>query len=99
MTKDPSPHSSPQKGAEQTNAPDREKEVPKEVALEMTKPLDAPKDSSKGRVVSQSHELVLTTFPIPAKEDPKGKGLASSVAATTQLAKTPKGKLVIKMKP
>jgi len=65
----------------------------------MTKPSDAPKDSSKGGVLSQSHELVLATFPIPAKEDPKVKGPASLIAATTQPAKTPKDKLVIKMKP
>ena len=81
-TKDPPLPSNPPKGAKQTGAPKREKEVPEEVASEMTKPLDAPKDSSKGRVVSQSHELVLATFPILAKEEPKGKGPASSATAT-----------------
>ena len=50
-------------------------------------------------MISQSHELVLATFPILAKEEPKGNGLASLVAVTVQPAKTPKDKLVIKMKP
>ena len=63
----------------------------------MTKPSDAPKDFSKGGVASQSHKLVLATFPIPAKEEPKGKGPASLVAATIQPAKTPEDKLVIKI--
>ena len=40
----------------------------------MTKPSDAPKDSSKEGAVSQNLELVLATLPIPAKEDPMGKG-------------------------
>ena len=78
----------------------KEKENPKEVSPKILKPSTAPKDSSKGGVVSQSHELVSATFPIPAKEELKGKGPASSVATTTaQPAKTPKDKLVIKMKP
>ena len=49
----------------------------------MTKPSDMPKDSSKEGVGSQNIELVLATLPIPAKEDPKGKGPTSSAAATT----------------
>ena len=44
-------------------------------------------------------EIVLVALPIPTKEDLKGKGLASSMAASTQPGKTPKDKLVIKMKP
>ena len=71
LTKDPPPPSCPQKGVEQTSALDKEKEGPKEVASEITKPLDAPKDSSKGGVVSQSHKLVLETFPIPPRKNPK----------------------------
>ena len=47
-TKDPPPPGSPPKGAEQTDAPEKEKEVPKEVASEPTKPSSAPKVSSKG---------------------------------------------------
>ena len=77
----------------------KEKENPKEVSPEILKPSTAPKDSSKGGVVSQSHELVSATFPIPAKEELKGKGPTSSAATTAQPAKTPKDKLVIKMNP
>ena len=44
-------------------------------------------------------KIILATLPIPTKEDPKGKGLASSMAAITQPSMTPKDKLVIKMKP
>ena len=87
------------KGVEQTSTTVKEKENPKEVSPEILKTSIAPKDSSKGGVVSQSHELVSTTFPIPAKEELKGKGPASSAATTAQPAKTPKDKLVIKMKP
>ena len=82
-SKDPLHSSSPQEVVEQADSTDKEKEVSKEVAPEMTKPSDVPKDSSKERVDSQNIELVLATLPIPAKEDPKGKGLTSSVAATT----------------
>jgi len=64
----------------------------------MTKPSNAPKDTSKDGVASQSLELILETLPILAKEDPKSKKVASSIAATTQPAKTPKEKLVIKKK-
>ena len=42
-TKDPPPPNSPQKRAEQTCAPNKKKEVPKEVALKMTKPSNAPR--------------------------------------------------------
>ena len=46
-------------------------------------------------------ELVLATFTIPPKEDPKEKVEVSTTAANTQLPKDPKDtkdKLVIKMK-
>ena len=46
LTKDPPPPSSPHKGAEQIGASNKEKEVPKEVTPKMTKPSNAPKDSS-----------------------------------------------------
>ena len=65
----------------------------------MTKPWNAPKDSSKERMGTQNLELVLATLPIPTKEDPKGKSSRSSAIATSQLTKTSKDKLVIKMKP
>jgi len=100
LAKDLPPPNSPLKGAEQAGIVEKEKEKPKEVALETTKPSAAPKDSSEGGVVSQSHEMVLATLPIPAKEESKGKGLTSSAAVTVQPTKTPaKDKLVIKMKP
>ena len=43
-------------------------------------------------------ELVLATFTIPSKEDPKEKVEVSTTAASTQLPKDLKDKLVIKMK-
>ena len=43
-------------------------------------------------------ELVLVTFTIPLKEDPKEKAEVSTTTANTQLPKNPKDKLVIKMK-
>ena len=64
----------------------------------MAKSLDMPKDTSKDRVASQGYELVLATLLIPTKEDPKGKEVISSTTANTQPAKTPKDKLVIKIK-
>ena len=100
LAKDLPPPNSPLKGAEQAGTAEKEKENPIELALETTKTLVTPKDSSKGGVVSQSHVLVLATFPIPAKEESKGKGPASLVATIGQPTKTSaKDKLVIKMKP
>lgn len=58
----------------------KEKETTKEVAPKATKLPLAPKDSSKEKGVSQSQELVPMTLLFTAKEDPKGKGSASSVA-------------------
>ena len=84
---------------EQADQADKAKEVPKEVCAEITKPSNIPKDSSKEGMGSQNMELVLATFPIPAKEDPKGKDMAPSAVVTTQPIKTSKEKLVIKMKP
>ena len=43
-------------------------------------------------------ELVLATLTIPPKEDPKEKDEVSTTAASTQLPKDLKDKLVIKMK-
>ena len=99
LSKDPLHSNSPQEVAEQAGPADKEKEVFKEVTLEMTKPSNTPKDSSKEGVGSQNIELVLVTLPIPTKEDPKGKSSRSSKTATSQPTKTPKDKLVIKMKP
>ena len=97
--KDLPPPNSPPKGAEQAGTAEKEKENLKEVAPEITKPPTTPKDSFEGKVVSQSHELVLATFLIPAKEESKGKGPTSSATTTTQSTKTPaKDNIVIKMK-
>ena len=67
----------------------KEKEMDKEVALEVTKPPAVPKDSLKEKRTSQSREMVLATFPIPAKDGSKGKGSASSVDALEKSAKAP----------
>ena len=100
LAKDLPPPNGPPKGAEQAGIAEKEKEKPKEVTPETTKPSAAPKDSSEEGVVSQSHEMVLATIPIPTKEESKGKGPTSSAAVTAQPTKTPtKDKLVIKMKP
>ena len=76
------------KEAEQTRATEKEKGTSKGVVLETTKPSAAPKDISKGREALHNLEIVLATIPIPTKEDPKGKGLASNV---TEAAKPIKG--------
>ena len=98
LSKDPLQSHSPKEVAEQADQTNKVKEFPKELVVEITKPSDIPKYSSKEGVGSQNMELVLATFPIPAKEDPKGKDTAPSTAATTQPTKTPKDKIVIKMK-
>ena len=49
-----------------------------------TKPPTTPKDSYKGKETSQSLEIVLTTLPMLAKEDPKGKGPTSTAAKTAK---------------
>ena len=74
-------------------------EVTKEVANDAILPPVDPKDPSKEKEAPHNMETVLATLPIPTKEDPKGKGLTSSTTAITQPSKTPKEKLVIKMKP
>lgn len=81
----PSPNS-PSKEVEQAGKVEKEKEITKEVALKANKPPTVPKDSSKKKV-SQSQEIVLATFPIPTKEDSKGKGLTFSAAATAKPTK------------
>ena len=74
-------------------------EVTKEAAHDALQPPTNPKDPPKENEAPHNMEIVLTTLPIPIKEDLKGKGLAPSTAATTQPSKVPKDKLVIKMKP
>ena len=74
-------------------------EVTKEVAYDAILPLVEPKDPSKENETPHNIRIVLATLPIPTKEDTKGKGLASSTTVITQLSKTLKDKLVIKMEP
>ena len=74
-------------------------EVTKEMAYNAIMPLANHKDPFKENEAPQNMEIVLATLPIPIKEVPKGKGLASSMADTTQPGKTQKDKLVIKIKP
>ena len=78
---------SPAKAAEQARATKKEKGTSKGVVPETTKPPTAPKDISKGGEASYNLEIVLATVPIPAKENPKGKGPASIVTEATKLAK------------
>ena len=73
--------------------------VTKEVAHDAILPPADPKDPSKEKEAPHNMEIVLATLPIPTKEDPKGKDLASFTVAITQPGKTPKDKLVIKIKP
>lgn len=57
--------------------------------------LDIPKEKE----ASHNMEIVLATLLMPAKEDLKGKGLASSAVAPAQSTKAPaKDKLVLKIK-
>ena len=74
-------------------------EVTKEVAHDVILTPTDPKDPSKEKETPHNMEIILATLPIPTKEDLKGKGLASSTTTITQPSKTPKDKLVIKMKP
>ena len=74
-------------------------EVTKEMAHDAILPPADPKDLSKENEAPYNMKIILATLPIPTKEDPKGKGLASSMAAITQPGMTLKDKLVIKMKP
>ena len=92
-----SSHTSPQ---EAVQAEDLEKAVDtnKEKTQDATQLLVAPNDPSKEKEAPKNMEIVLATLPIPPKEDPKGKGPASTTAAFTQPPKNPKDKLIIKMK-
>ena len=87
------------KGAKLLKIVEKPAEVTKEVAPDAIQPQAAPKDQSKEKEASHNMKIVLATLSISTKEDLKRKGLASSMAASTQLGKTPKDKLMIKMKP
>ena len=53
------------------------------MALDATKPPTAPQDPTQEKAVPPKMEIILTTLPVPAKGDLKGKGLESSEAALT----------------
>ena len=53
------------------------------MAHDTTLPPTAPKDPSKEKEASYNMEIVLATFPIPTKEDLKGKGPTSFMVAST----------------
>ena len=89
---------SPSKEAELPEVAKKPTEVTKEVAHDAIQPPADPKDPSKEKEASHNMEIMLATLPILTKEDLKGKGPASSKAASTQPSKIPKDKLVIKMK-
>ena len=78
---------SPSKEVQQADIVENEIEMAKEVPPEVTKPPVVPKDSLKEKGTSQSREIVLATFPIPTKDDSKGKGSTSSAAALEKSAK------------
>ena len=69
--RDPLHSNSPQEGAKQVDPVDKEKKVSKEVTPKMTKPLDAPKDSSKEGMGSQNMKLVLATLPSLTRKAPR----------------------------
>ena len=86
------------KGAKQAEDTSKTGEVNREAIQGSELPSPAPRDTSKEKETSQSMELVLATLTIPPKEDPKEKVEVSTTAASTQLPKDAKDKLVIKMK-
>ena len=89
----------PPKEAKQSEVAEKVADLAKEVADDANLPPTAPKEPSKEKKASHIMEIVLTTLLIPTKDDLRGKAQASSMAAFTQPTKTPKDKLVIKMKP
>ena len=86
------------KGAKQAEDTSKTGEVNREAIQGSELPSPAPRDTSKEKETSQNMELVLATFTIPPKEDPKEKAEVSTTTANTQLPKNPKDKLVIKIK-
>ena len=82
----------------QAKDPEKAAETNKENTQDAAQLSVAPSDPSKEKEASKNMEIVLATLPMPPKEDPKGKGLAFTTAASTQPPKNPKDRLVIKMK-
>ena len=90
---------SPSKEAEQPKVAKKEANTNKEVAHGAIQPPAAPKDPSKEKEASHNMEIVLTTVPMPTKEDLKGKGPTFLTTALAQPIKAPaKDKLVLKNK-
>ena len=85
-------------GVKQTEDTSKAREVNRETVQGSELPSPTPRDTSKEKETSKSMELVLATLTIPPKEDPKERAEVSTMAASTQLPKYPKDKLVIKMK-
>lgn len=79
----------PPKDAEEVRAAEKENDTTKGVVLEATKPPIAPKDLSKDKWAFQSLEIVLAILPMHTKEDPKGKGPATTATATAKSTKAP----------
>ena len=76
------------KAVEQSEDARKVADTTKEVAHDAHLPSAAPKDPFKEKEASHNMEIVLTTLPIPSKEDLKGKGPTSTTAASTQPPKT-----------
>lgn len=75
------------KEVEQLGVAKKKKDTTKGVVLDATKPLIAPNDSSEEKETSHNLEIILTTLPVPIKEDPKGKGPTSTLAETAKSTK------------
>ena len=65
--------------AKQPKASEKEFETNKEVALDTNVPLAVPQNPSKDKEDTKM-EIVLTSLPIPAKDDSKGADQGSSEA-------------------
>ncbi|XP_023876546.1 uncharacterized protein LOC111988974 [Quercus suber] len=85
-------------GTRQAEDTSKTGEANKETIKGSDLPPPAPKDTFTDQEASQSMEVVLATLTIPPKEGHKEKDEVSTTAASAQLPKDSKDKLVIKMK-
>ena len=76
------------KAVEQSEDARKVADTTKEVAHDAHLPSAAPKDPFKEKEASHNMEIVLTTLPIPSKEDLKVKGPESTTVVSTQPPKT-----------
>ena len=76
------------KAVEQSEDARKLADTTKEVAHDAHLPSATPKNPFKEKEASYNMEIILTTLPIPSKEDLKGKGPASTTTASTQPPKT-----------